>query len=299
MNKKASFEVESKEPIKYGKNKFYAISEGLLCEQKFEICSLHWHNEIEFCLITEGETKFSIDDQEYMFYKNDVIFINKKQIHMRHDTPQYTSSYFGIEVEPNFLGISELDELFVKFIFPIIDGKITVNTLFSGNDKENDFIVQMLTKISNVLEKKEYSYQLLIRAYIYEIIFWIYKNHKYTVSEVKKEPLAIKEIRKIAEYINENFMRDITIDDLSKVSNLSNDHLIRVFSKYVRQTPISYINSVRLHKAAQLLSDPKMSISEIAMTVGINNISYFSKIFKRQYLKSPSEYRSANLNNLN
>jgi hypothetical protein len=71
-----------------------------------------------------------------------------------------------------------------------------VQTLFSGEDKENAFIIETLGKINDHLAKKEFCYELLIRAYLYEIVFWIYQTHKYTVTEVKKEPPTLKKSRK-------------------------------------------------------------------------------------------------------
>lgn len=299
MEKKSKFNVNYKEPEIFGNKQFHILSEGLSCDEVMtEICSLHWHDEIEFSLITEGESKFFIENEEFDLQKYDVAFINGKQIHMRQNSPLCKCSYFSIAIDSKFLGATDFDDIFLRFIAPILNRSITVNTFFSGKDESNHFLIETLEKISRVLDRKDYAYELLIRAYIYEIIFWIYQNHKYTISDIHKESPAIKEIRKITEYINDNFMKDITIGDLAKLSNLSNDYLIRVFTKYAHQTPINYVNSIRLHKAAQLLTNRDLSISEIALTVGFNNISYFSKIFKREYHSSPSDYRNNYFNRL-
>jgi|GEM_PF-261332 len=298
-NKNKNINIEFIELAKYGNSKYHRLSDGFICDEIMtELNSLHWHKEIEFTLLTEGEINIFIENQQFTLHKNDVIIVNSKQIHVCEYTFKDKCSYFSISVDEKFFGATDNDNLMLKYIGPIFNRDISIDSLFKCDNCQNSFLVETLKKIDIILEKKEYGYELLIRAYLYEIVFWLYKENKYSVKEAKNESPTIKEIKKIIKYINENYMEDITIDDLSKLSNLSNDYLIRVFTKIARQTPVAYINFVRLQKAAHLLKNLDTSVSEIAVSVGFNNISYFSKMFKRQYDCSPSEFKSNYFNQL-
>jgi AraC-like DNA-binding protein len=58
------------------------------------------------------------------------------------------------------------------------------------------------------------------------------------------------------------------------------------------QTVNEYIKNIRLKRAAQLLGEKRITITEVAYAVGFNDLTYFARCFKKQYQKSPSEYIS-------
>ena len=72
---------------------------------------------------------------------------------------------------------------------------------------------------------------------------------------------------------------------------MSRSNLQRKFRSLVNLTVGEYIRSVRMEKAYQLLSESDYSISQISEIVGINNVTYFSKCFMKQYGFSPKDIR--------
>lgn len=97
--------------------------------------------------------------------------------------------------------------------------------------------------------------------------------------------------------INERFADELTLDTIAEAIDISPYYLSRVFSEQSGFTLSSYLTSVRMEKAVELLRDVKLNVSQVARSVGYRDPHYFSKVFKAHLGASPSAYRSKNLSN--
>ena len=95
----------------------------------------------------------------------------------------------------------------------------------------------------------------------------------------------------ILDYISEHYKETITIEELAEILHFSPQYFMRFFKKYTGMTCLDYINEYRLNTAAKLLLETNWTISEIAEEVGLGNVSYFNRLFKRKYEMTPREYR--------
>ena len=95
----------------------------------------------------------------------------------------------------------------------------------------------------------------------------------------------------ISEYIQHNFMMDLSLEQLADLAFISPSYLSRIFQKEFHTTPMKYVKETRLREAGSLLKTTSFSVSEIAERVGFASVSYFWRAFKQEYGVSPSEYR--------
>ena len=96
------------------------------------------------------------------------------------------------------------------------------------------------------------------------------------------------------EYVNDHYTEEIPISLLADKCFISVAHLFRLFKESVGMSPIDYKNSLRIRKAESLLTDPDLSIGEIAEMLGFENACYFSRIFKKRTGLSPIQFRKNN-----
>ena len=101
-------------------------------------------------------------------------------------------------------------------------------------------------------------------------------------------------IRDRMQYIDFNYSRIISLEDLSTLAGVNKTTLISIFKEVYGTTPIRYINRIRLRKAKELLVNTDTSVSEIADLVGFQSIHYFSRFFKAKENCTPMEYRMRN-----
>lgn len=92
-------------------------------------------------------------------------------------------------------------------------------------------------------------------------------------------------------YIEENYHRPIALSELAELAELTPQYLCSCFKRATSQTPVAYMNMVRIRKSKELLlSDPQMPIREVARMVGFWDVSYFCAVFRRTEGMSPSRF---------
>ena len=104
-------------------------------------------------------------------------------------------------------------------------------------------------------------------------------------------------IQKIVNYIELNLESDLSLKAVSEKFSLNSSYLSDVFKKEVGVTFTSYVNSKRIQQAILYLNSSHLQIQEIATEVGIPDVNYFTKLFKRIIGKTPREYRNFILSN--
>jgi len=111
--------------------------------------------------------------------------------------------------------------------------------------------------------------------------------------EMEKPASEMKLITRSAiEYIDQNFTRPITLDDVADHVYLSPTYVSYLFRTEVKINFINYLTQKRMEKAKELLKNPRMKIYEISASVGYENSRYFSSIFKKYVGVTPIDYRS-------
>lgn len=98
-------------------------------------------------------------------------------------------------------------------------------------------------------------------------------------------------MKMVYDYIQKNFSEKISLEDVSKIANMSNISFNRFIKKRTGKTFVNYLNDIRIGYAARWLVEKEMSISEVAFKSGFNNIANFNRIFKNVKNCTPSQYR--------
>lgn len=111
-------------------------------------------------------------------------------------------------------------------------------------------------------------------------------------SDIVITSLDEKLIEKAVKYVEENISRsDLSVEELSRELGMSRVHLYKKLLQLTGKTPIEFIRVIRLKRAAQLLRESQLHVSEIAYEVGFNNPKYFSRYFKEEFGVLPSAYQ--------
>lgn len=121
--------------------------------------------------------------------------------------------------------------------------------------------------------------------------FTDYFHRELTRKHVLKNEYLDHEMDTAASYFNENYNRDINIEEYATSRGMSVSWFIQNFKKFTGTTPMQFITSIRITNAQMLLETTNYAVNEIAHIVGYDNPLYFSRLFHKQKGCSPSEYR--------
>lgn len=98
-------------------------------------------------------------------------------------------------------------------------------------------------------------------------------------------------ISRVKSYINENYAKDISLEEASQMVDISPYYFSKLFKQEVGETFIEYLTRTRISNARRLLDDPRYSIKEVCVMCGYGDPNYFSRVFKKYENMTPSEYR--------
>ena len=107
----------------------------------------------------------------------------------------------------------------------------------------------------------------------------------------RREEQSESVISRAKTYIDENFSKELSLDEVSRVVNISPYYFSKLFKEESGENFIEYLTRVRIAHAKELLKRPELSIKEICLMSGYSDPNYFSRIFKKQEDVTPSEYR--------
>ncbi len=99
----------------------------------------------------------------------------------------------------------------------------------------------------------------------------------------------------VGKHIRENYMEDLSLDELAHMAGMSRFSFCRAFKGKYNQCFSAYLNRVRMQRAAELLANDNVSITEVAFSVGYRNSTHFNRVFRATYKMPPREYRRRRL----
>lgn len=264
----------------------------------FSIFPMHWHDEMEFIKIIKGKYIVNINLKEYVVEEGDIVILKPCTLHSFKQYENEKMASKTIMFDLSMLNSNVTDACSIKYFTPFLDNKVSYPTILKPSDKGYKNIKNCIDKLFLCYEEKNEFFELQLKSYLFELFYILFKEcFEIHDCSTKIKDDTTNDIKAILEYIKINYMNPISIKDLANVVNFSEHYFMRFFKKYMGMTCVDYINEYRLNIATNLLETTDMSIMEIAVKVGVNNISYFNKIFKKKFNLTPKEYRK-NLKNI-
>lgn len=244
----------------------------------------HWHREIEIIRVISGILNISVNNEDYTLKNGEIYVVNSEMVHGGvPDDCIYECIVFNPEKIFSLTAQTRsfLEELFSKatLIDNILKDKEAVdaaNTLFESLKNKYKYChfeaISALYGFFGVIVKKR-----------------LYKNDvelNYVIRDKK-----ITKLKKVLSFIRESYAQQLSLEDMSKMAEMSPKYFCSVFKELTGQTPFDYLNSYRIERASSKLTGTDISVTEIAYSCGFNDLSYFIKSFKEKTGTTPAKYR--------
>jgi two-component system response regulator YesN len=149
-------------------------------------------------------------------------------------------------------------------------------------------------RINDALEEQAQLENTIDNCYSMELLFQELADH-ITLSLSKlsedKNQKNLGQIRQAKIYIEENYMKNITLEDLGSYLGFNPSYFSSLFKKETGTSFIEYLSKIRMEKAKELLKEPGLRIQDICLMVGYNDVKYFTKLFIKHTGLKPNEFR--------
>lgn len=177
--------------------------------------------------------------------------------------------------------------------------RTSITNSYVANCKSNSKIPHIILNMCEI--SKTYnpscSDDILLLKELYSLL--------YTLIEEFPKPFDYKDkelhtyIQDALNFINSNYMNNITVQEIADYVNLSRSYLYKMFIKNLGISPQKYLINLRMYKATLLLKSTKLPIGEVANSVGYSDSLLFSKTFSKHFSMSPLHYRNNQVNKSN
>lgn len=238
----------------------------------------HWHDEIEIIYLEYGHINIYCNEQEYILSPGDFYVVNTNELH--HILGVTPSLHHAIIFHPKLLDFNFFDKTEETYIKPITSGHSKFVSQIYQDTKYTDVL--------STLTKTDYQNYLTIKILLYTLINHFYQENNI---QVDFQPDKYNDLKKVILFIQNNYNTSLTLEMIANQLMISPNHLCKYFKKKMGMTVFQYINQYRINRAIYHLLHTDLSVIDIALDCGFDNISYFIRTFKNVTGTTPKQYR--------
>lgn len=232
----------------------------------------NWHINIELLYCTDGEGYVTVDDKDIPFYRGGIVVVNSNRLH------RVCSE-----------GSVRYNVLIIDHRFCADNGVPTDEILFEDCIRD----AELCRDFDRVI--KCYGLQgkirtAAVRHAVLGLLIRLYRDHFVAEDAAQQSSVTVERIKSVVRYIRRHIADELTLDEIAASAGVSKYHLAREFKRFSGQTVFEHINAIRCKEAKRLI-ESGMSVSAAALSCGFENMSYFSRTYKKYTGTLPSSVR--------
>jgi AraC-like DNA-binding protein len=250
----------------------------------------HWHNDIEFGLITKGELQFNINGNDIKLKSGQGVFVNSKQIH--HAFSVGRSEWEGVVLIFSPLLLCTNEQIERELINPVINNRDFTYAVLSDETPWTSDVFRLVEESCDMHARV--AEPLGLQSIFCKLWALLYNNMPQESSTRDTAcDYNISTLKEMIAFIHGNYTGKVTLSDICTAGSVCRSKCGVLFKKYLHQSPMDYLTAHRLRKAAAMLSETSEPMNEIAAAVGFAGASYFAETFRKYYNCTPKEYRES------
>ncbi len=239
--------------------------------------SRHVHQGACVGVIEQGAQGFYRSGANHIASCDSIILVNAEEVHDGHSITENGWSYKAIYPMPEQLGevgceMEGLSRGIPYFTEPVV------------HDPE---LAYMLRQFFNILDQSDNTLER--QSWFVTTISALILRHGKSASTLLDTKRSPDKIDTIKQYLNDNFQKNVSLNELSDLVQLNPQYLVRLFRKHVGMPPHAYQVQTRIHKAKELIR-LGVSLSDAAVDCGFADQSHMNMYFKRFYGTTPGKF---------
>jgi AraC-like DNA-binding protein len=249
---------------------------------------VHWHSATELIMPIDNIYTAVIDDTRYLLEPGEILIIPPGELHELFAPPTGRRMILQFDTS-QFTHMNGFDST-LAMLRPCTH-------LCTGRDDE---LLALLRPMLNEIMNEYFGASPLREAQAYALLiqFLVTLGRKLltdgrpsTQTEPAKRRKDIERFMRVCRYIREHCTEDISAEDAAREAGLSKFHFVRMFKQFTGVSFLTYLNRERIHIAEALLTEPNVTITEVAMRSGFGSLATFNRVFKEYKKCTPSQYK--------
>jgi len=252
----------------------------------------HTHDFVELEIIINGSANHIVEGKAYSLKRGDVIVMMPSYIHELqnvHELEHYNLK-FDLEklilLESDIEKLSGFQSLFV--LQPFIQFYHEYTSHMHLDEDQLTYVKTLCELVYTEWLKKDEGYKWVVKPYFIALITFLSRNFSSNIC------INFPKMHRIAEsisFIHENLSEKISVSMLSTIACLSERQYARVFKDAYGISPIEYVINCRLSLSCKMMKNTDKSMLDICYACGFGDKVSFSRLFKKRYNSTPSQYR--------
>lgn len=263
---------------------------------KKNLIYLNWHRELELILVERGRLGLYIGGKEYLVEEGEIAVVNMGRLHSGTalDGKRCVLWVFLIDLDEKMICNNSLEG---QFLWPLLLKQKEILPVLARGTVGCQCVGECLRRICTELKpgNADPVYELKAISGIYDLLFCLFTVEGLVIpAESNRKTVRVErknDIRVVLQYMEDHYAQRIYVEQLADLLYMGVDNFYKFFFAETGTSPISFLNILRSKKAAALLRQTALPVSQISDLVGFHSVSYFSKVFKRIYDMTPSRYR--------
>ena len=240
----------------------------------------HWHQRTEFVYMVDGECDVKVGNKCYTCKNGDLVVIHSGEVHSFESKDVCT--LYIVTFNPSIVYNLQSEVCFLKNYITADELKET------GLDiKVNNILEEMLFEKTN----GEGWNEVIIQADVIRMYGLLVRCFEKPVHPNDKNITRFKKFQAALLYIAEHFFENITLEDIAREINYNKTYVSTLFITYTGVNYKKYLDRFRINKALELIRDTDLSITDVALKCGYENVRTFNNTFKRIMGLSPTNIR--------
>ncbi|MCI8455315.1 MAG: AraC family transcriptional regulator [Lachnospiraceae bacterium] len=271
-----------------------AVYSSVLSRNVLGFTNWHWHEEMQLCRVIQGNVRFSVNQKQYLLQTGDGLFVNSGYLHMAKSEGRADGAYLCLNFHPRLLASFHGSVFEEQYVQPNLKNPALEDVLLTKETPWQRNILDGMERVCRLCEEKMSGYELLAISALYALWFELLKNTPCTGGTISRPRFQSNTaVQIIISYINGHYAEALTVGEIAREASLSVSECCRLFKRVTGDTIFSYLQSLRLSRALDLLKEDILSISQIAYETGFCSASYFIEVFKKRMGQTPLQYRKS------
>ncbi len=244
----------------------------------------HWHMECELILVLQGLFELSLDGKPLTLRAGESAFIPEGVVHG--GIPRncvYECLVFDME---RFVSDGTVCR---RPYAELIGTGMHINGLFPPESVAGGTVKALF----DAVKKRQIGYEFTTTGLLWQLIGIVLREGLCSLptEEERRNSRRAMQMKNALRRIRTDYASVLTLEQLAEEASMVPQYFCRVFRQVTGRTPVDYLNYYRIECAAELLLSTQLSVTEIALQCGFNDISYFSKLFRKYKDVSANAFR--------